>query len=74
MTEPELEAFMDEIQQGCHAVVPSLETAYGYVPSFAAGILFCVLFGTPLLYHTFQFCRVRKSASILLALGALSTL
>lgn len=73
MTEPEYIAFIREIQQGCHAYTPLLSPTYGYVPSLAAGIVFCVLFGIPLLYHTFQFCRVRKSSSILLALGALST-
>lgn len=73
MTEPELQAFMNELQIGCHAWIPSVTPSYGYVPSFATGIVFCVLFGIPLLYHTFQSCWVRKATSILLALGALST-
>lgn len=73
MTEPEIEAYIHEMHQGCHAFNPLLTPTYGYVPSFAVGIVFCVLFGIPMLYHAFQFCRVRKSTSIVLAVGALST-
>ncbi|ROV94750.1 hypothetical protein VMCG_08838 [Cytospora schulzeri] len=72
MTEAQIEAWVNEMEVGCHAWTPLLSTSYDYVPSFAAGVIFCVLFGIPLLYHTFQSCRVRKATSILLALGAVS--
>lgn len=71
--ESHIQAYEEVLQQGCHAYDSRFTPSYGYIPSLAAGILFCVLFGIPLLYHTFQFCRIRKTTSILLALGALST-
>lgn len=73
MTAPELQAFEKEMEMGCHAFQTQYTPAYGYVPSLAAGIVFVVLFGIPLLYHVFQSCRVRRATSILLSLGAVST-
>lgn len=72
MNATQLQSFEEQLSEGCHAYISAFTPSYGYIPSLAAGILFCVLFGIPLLYHTFQFCRVRKTTSILLALGALS--
>ena len=46
--------------------------AYGYRPSLAAGITFCVLFTIALVGHTVQSVRFRRWTSILLAIGALS--
>lgn len=56
----------------CYPYTPGIRPTYGYFPSEAAGIIFCVLFGIPLLYHTFQSIRLRAATAILLALGALS--
>ncbi|KAJ9148589.1 RTA1-domain-containing protein [Pleurostoma richardsiae] len=66
--------FLDEIQEGCHALIDGLDPSYGYVPSLGAGIAFCVLFGICLLGHTAQFARLRRWTSILLALGAVTEL
>lgn len=72
LTQPEAEQLNKEIQAGCYAYTPLLEPSYSYVPSFAAGITFCVLFGIPFFYHTFRSIQLRKATSIVLALGALS--
>ncbi|CAG8156763.1 unnamed protein product [Penicillium olsonii] len=44
-----------ELHRGCHPYHPGWQTAYGYVPSEAAGIVFCALFGASLLVHVVQF-------------------
>lgn len=72
MTEAEMEETMREIQSGCTAYTSLLEPSYGYIPSFAGGIVLSVLFAIPFLYHTFRSIQLRKASSILLALGALS--
>jgi hypothetical protein len=46
--------------------------SYGYRPSLAAGITFCVLFAIALAGHVVQSFRFRRWTSILLAIGALS--
>ncbi|KAJ9195579.1 hypothetical protein DTO021D3_5035 [Paecilomyces variotii] len=38
----------------CHALIPGIDPPYGYQPSLAAGIVFCVLFGLSMLVHTVQ--------------------
>lgn len=72
-TEVAYQEYLKELQQGCHAYRSDQDTAYKYVPSFAAGIVLSILFAIPFFYHTFQSIRLRASVSILLALGALST-
>ncbi|KAI3390593.1 hypothetical protein diail_9110 [Diaporthe ilicicola] len=74
LTEPEIEKLNQQIQSGCYAYTDLLEPSYGYTPSFAAGIAFCVLFGIPFFYHTFRSIQLRKATSIVLALGALTEL
>lgn len=45
---------------------------YGYKPSLAAGITFCVLFGIPLILHTFTSIRSRIWWQTVFAVGALT--
>lgn len=72
-TEAEYLAFLKEVQAAtCWAYQPNITPSYSYVPSLAGGIVFCVLFGIPFFYHTFQSIRLRATTAILLALGALS--
>lgn len=72
-TDAAMQALHEKMQSDtCYPYTEGIKTAYTYVPSFTAGILFCVLFGIPFFYHTFQSVRLRASTSILLALGALS--
>ncbi|XHF97643.1 hypothetical protein AWENTII_001221 [Aspergillus wentii] len=42
------------LKTGCHPFINGLHTSYGYVPSLAAGIVFCVLFGLSMLVHLVQ--------------------
>lgn len=72
MSTEEYQAQMALLKKGCHAYISSINPNYGYVPSLAGGIVFCVLFGACFFYHFFQSCRIRAATSILLALGALS--
>lgn len=72
LTEPEIEELNKQIQTGCYAYTPLLEPSYGYIPSFAGGIVLSILFAIPFFYHTFRSIQLRKATSILLALGALS--
>ncbi|KAH8646334.1 RTA1 like protein-domain-containing protein [Xylariales sp. PMI_506] len=56
----------------CLALIPGHTPVYGYQPSLAAGIVFCVLFFIALAGHTVQIARFRRWTSVLLALGALT--
>ncbi|RAL15500.1 RTA1 domain-containing protein [Aspergillus homomorphus CBS 101889] len=47
-------AFRASLRDGCHAYVEGYGTSYGYRPSLAAGIVFCVLFGVSMLAHMVQ--------------------
>ncbi|KAF5967122.1 RSB1-like integral membrane transporter [Fusarium bulbicola] len=46
-----------ELRKGCHALITGVHTSYGYVPSTAAGIVFCVLFGLSTIVHIIQLGR-----------------
>lgn len=73
-TDAALEALLLKMQTDtCYPYTEGISSAYKYFPSLAAGIVFCILFGIPFLYHTFQSVRLRAATSILLAFGALST-
>lgn len=61
------------IQGACHALIPGYGTAYGYVPSLAAGIVFCILFGLSMSGHLFQSIRKKRWTSYVLTVGAAST-
>lgn len=52
--------------------IPGYNFAYGYQPSLAAGIIFCLLFGIAFFGHTLQAIRLRRATSVLLSIGALS--
>ncbi|KAJ5770597.1 uncharacterized protein N7511_002648 [Penicillium nucicola] len=60
-----------EINQGCTALKSDLDPSYGYVPTKAAGIAFCVLFGLSMVAHTFQFCWKRTWWCSVFAIGCL---
>ncbi|KAF4952738.1 hypothetical protein FGADI_6490 [Fusarium gaditjirri] len=47
------------LRQGCHAYITGINNSYGYVPSTAAGIVFCVLFGLSTIVHLYQLGRSR---------------
>ncbi|KAL4896994.1 RTA1 like protein-domain-containing protein [Aspergillus ambiguus] len=47
--------FRQQLQSSCHPLIDGLDTAYGYQPSQAAGIVFLVLFGLSMIAHTIQF-------------------
>lgn len=73
-TDAALEALLLKMQSDtCYPYTEGIQSAYKYFPSFAAGIIFCLLFGICFFYHTFQSIRLRAATSILLALGAFST-
>ncbi|KAI2604150.1 RTA1-domain-containing protein [Hypoxylon fragiforme] len=54
--------------------IPGYNFAYGYQPSLAAGIIFCLLFGIAFFGHTLQAIRLRRATSVLLSIGALTEL
>ncbi|KAI1774485.1 RTA1 like protein-domain-containing protein [Hypoxylon cercidicola] len=55
-------------------LIPGFDYAYGYLPSLAAGIVFCVLFGIGFFGHALQTIRLRRWTSALLTIGALTEL
>lgn len=55
-------------------LIPGWRYAYGYRPSLAAGIAFCVLFSIAFFGHGFQSFRRRRWTSILLTVGSLTEL
>ncbi|CVL00272.1 hypothetical protein FPRO06_06214 [Fusarium proliferatum] len=48
-----------DLREGCHAYITGTRTSYGYVPSTAAGIVFCILFSLSTIIHLIQFGRSR---------------
>lgn len=65
---------MADADTGCTPWTPGYETAYGYVPSLAAGIVFCVLFGLSMLVHLYQTIQTRAWWTIVFSIGALTEL
>ncbi|KAL2030267.1 hypothetical protein VTO58DRAFT_107621 [Aureobasidium pullulans] len=57
---------------GCEAYNPLQRTAYGYVPSLAAGIVYCVLFGLSMFFHVFQAIKTRALWNLVFAIGCLT--
>ncbi|THZ35960.1 RTA1-domain-containing protein [Aureobasidium pullulans] len=57
---------------GCEAYNPLQRTAYGYVPSLAAGIVYCVLFGLSMFFHVFQTIKTRALWNLVFAIGCLT--
>ncbi|KAJ5267263.1 RTA1-domain-containing protein [Penicillium angulare] len=64
--------FKEQLKEGCHAYVPSMETSYGYIPSEAAGIAFVVLFGLSGLIHIIQFSWKRTWWCSVFTIGCLA--
>lgn len=55
-----------------HDLIEGWLPPYGYRPSLAAGVTFCVLFGLVSVGHVWKILRFRTWTAILLAIGALS--
>lgn len=64
--------FKKQLTYGCHAKIDGYGTSYGYVPSLAAGIVFCVLFGLSMLLHTLQLVWKRTWWCSVFVLGCIS--
>ncbi|KIW12213.1 hypothetical protein PV08_09489 [Exophiala spinifera] len=60
--------------QGCTPYNSSILPSYGYKPSLAAGITYCILFGLALSAHCVYSVLGRRWANYLLAIGALGEL
>lgn len=56
---------------GCHAKVPGIATSYGYIPTLAVGIAYCVLFGVSMLLHTAQMCWKRTWWTSVFSVGCM---
>ncbi|RDH28686.1 RTA1 like protein-domain-containing protein [Aspergillus welwitschiae] len=56
----------------CHAYIAGISTPYDYVPSLAAGIVFCALFGISMMAHAFQSFRSRMWWCYLFSIGCLA--
>jgi len=68
-TDPQL---LSELRKGqCHAYIDGFRPPYGYVPSLAAGVVFCVLFGLSMVLHTVQFIWKRQWWCAVFAIGCL---
>lgn len=59
-----------DLLNGCKALIPGLENAYGYVPSLAAGIVFDLIFAGTGIYHIVRSFQKRKATSYLLAIAS----
>lgn len=55
----------------CVAYIDGIDGPYGYTPRFAAGVVFCVLFGISMLLHTYTSVRYRTWWQLVFAVGAL---
>ncbi|CAL00643.1 sphingoid long-chain base transporter RSB1 [Aspergillus awamori] len=64
--------FKKQLTYGCHAKIDGYGTSYGYVPSLAAGIVFCVLFGLSMLLHTLQLVWKRTWWCSVFVLGCIT--
>ncbi|PYI15052.1 RTA1-domain-containing protein [Aspergillus japonicus CBS 114.51] len=66
--------FRQSLREGCHAYVEGYGTSYGYQPSLAAGIVFCVLFGVSMLAHLVQMVWKRTWWCTVFVLGCATEL
>lgn len=62
-----------DVRTGCYAIIPGVQNNYGYVPSLAAGIVFCTIFAISMAGHFVQGVRKIRWTSFLLAIGALGS-
>ncbi|KAJ5103076.1 RTA1-domain-containing protein [Penicillium argentinense] len=63
------EQIYDDLKLGCHAYHDGFSTSYGYVPSEAAGMVFCALFGLSIVAHVIQFSWKRTWWCSVFAIG-----
>ena len=63
--------FKQQLSEGCHAKVEGYGTSYGYVPSLAAGIVFCTLFGLSMILHMVQLVWKRTWWCAVFVLGCM---
>jgi hypothetical protein len=55
----------------CVGPVAGVGSPYGYLPSFAAGIAFCVIFGLSMFHHTYVSIRYKTWWQFIFVVGAL---
>jgi len=60
-----------ELLLGCHAFIPGLEPAYGYEPTLAAGIVYCILFGITFILHLVRSFQYKRWTSYCLFIGSI---
>lgn len=59
------------LEDTCHAIIDGVDNSYGYRPSVAAGVVFCILFGLSMVVHTVQFIWKRTWWCSVFAIGCL---
>ncbi|KAB8228578.1 hypothetical protein ETB97_000087 [Aspergillus alliaceus] len=64
--------FKQQLSRSCHSLIDGLDTAYGYKPSLAAGVVFLVLFGLSMIIHTVQFTWKRVWWCAVFSIGCLT--
>ncbi|RHZ48637.1 RTA1 domain-containing protein [Aspergillus thermomutatus] len=70
---PEVTAELrEQLRNSCHPLIDGVNTAYGYQPSLAAGIVFCTLFGLSMIVHTVQFAWKRTWWCCVFSIGCLT--
>ncbi|KAM0113828.1 hypothetical protein ACP6JB_000398 [Aspergillus fumigatus] len=70
---PEVTAELrEQLRNSCHPLIDGIDTAYGYRPSLAAGIVFCTLFGLSMILHTVQFAWKRTWWCCVFSIGCLT--
>ncbi|EAW21484.1 RTA1 domain-containing protein [Aspergillus fischeri NRRL 181] len=62
----------EQLRNSCHPLIDGVNTAYGYQPSLAAGIVFCTLFGLSMILHTVQFAWKRTWWCCVFSIGCLT--
>jgi hypothetical protein len=55
----------------CVAAIEGVGSPYGYIPGFAAGVAFSVVFALSMLAHTFTSIRYRTWWQFIFVVGAL---
>ena len=59
----------EQLRDSCHPYIEGIKPPYNYVPSLAAGVVFCVLFGLSGVVHTVQFIWKRNWWCSLFTIG-----
>ncbi|KAH1932087.1 hypothetical protein KXV48_007888 [Aspergillus fumigatus] len=70
---PEVTAELrEQLRNSRHPLIDGIDTAYGYRPSLAAGVVFCTLFGLSMILHTVQFAWKRTWWCCVFSIGCLT--